>query len=68
MSVLLDSLLTAEQRASCAIHDVPKEWPAEAAHACTEVGYEDEIRRMEGDPWVFWAVVIGVIGGMVLSL
>jgi hypothetical protein len=38
------------------------------AEACTEVGHVDSIAEMEGDPWIFWAVVLGVVGGMVLSV
>jgi len=30
--------------------------------------YEDGIAELEGDPWIFWAVVAGVIGGMLLSV
>jgi hypothetical protein len=30
--------------------------------------YEDGIAELEGDPWIFWAVVAGVIGGALLSV
>jgi hypothetical protein len=36
--------------------------------AAPVVSYEDGIREQEADPWIFWAVVIGVIGGMLLSV
>ena len=67
MSLLLDQLLTEEQRASCAIHDVPKEWPAEAAHACTELGHKD-FETVEDCPWTLVAIVVGFVGAIVLSM
>jgi hypothetical protein len=39
-----------------------------AAEACSELGHDDGIAELEGDPWIFWAVVAGVIGGMLLSV
>lgn len=58
------SELVAQHRAGfCAGTEQPQ--PAEAA---TEIGHDDSIREMEGDPWIFWAVVVGVIGGMLLSV
>jgi hypothetical protein len=36
--------------------------------AAPVVSYEDGIRELESDPWIFWAVVAGVIGGMLLSV
>ena len=80
MSYYLDQLLTREQRESCAIHDHPRMAEIiaqhrsgflaapEAAHAATEMSYEDEIDQLEGDPWIYWGIVLGVIAGMLLSL
>lgn len=67
MSVLLDSLLTAEQRASCAIHDVPKEWPAEAAHACTELGADQIRAESEADPWLWRLIPAAIAAGAILT-
>lgn len=66
MSLLLDKLLTREQLAQC------QEWDAHDSCAqegrIERVSYEEGIAQMEADPWVFWAVVVGVIAGLLLSI
>jgi hypothetical protein len=37
-----------------------------AAHE--PVSFEEGQAAMESDPWIFWAVVAGVIGAMLLSV
>jgi hypothetical protein len=66
MSALLDSLLTAEQRRQCEEWDARDEC-AQEGHI-ERVSYEDGIADLEADPWVYWAIVIGVIGGALLSI
>lgn len=67
MSVLLDSLLTEEQRASCAIHDVPKEWPVEAAHACTELGADQIRAESKREARGFWWAMPAVAALSILA-
>jgi hypothetical protein len=66
MSQLLDQLLTKEQLRQC------QEWDAHDSCAqeghIERVSYEDGVAEMEADPWLYWAVVIGVIGGALLSI
>jgi hypothetical protein len=62
MSALLDQLLTREQQCRDA-HDSC----AQEGHI-QRVSYEDGIAKLEADPLIYWAIVLGVIGGALLSI
>ena len=60
------SEIVAQHRSGFAA-DVVNENCAEEGHV-HPLDYEAGIAEMESDPWIYWAVVVGVIGGMLLSL